>query len=203
LLNHVQPGHIIECRRRRRLRSWPRWQVKTEGRNGRAGRLPLTFLLQIVIWVWNEIFSHLVANKAGISHLAHLVRAWVRARECIRDKMGKSGEEENWQEAAAAAERENMSGARELETTMTYLFLTQPCSCVCVCVCGCVWGGAGGCTGGCRRRLPVPPDGAREFWLGGLWPMTWDSIYTARATRGQSSAAACSPNLARTSPCTV
>ena len=46
---------------------------QSQERRGQNPRIPLTFLLQLLIWVWDEVFSHLFWQREGISHLAHLV----------------------------------------------------------------------------------------------------------------------------------
>ena len=39
------------------------------------GVVPLTFILQIFFWVWNEVLSQLFAEKSHIAHIAHLAGA--------------------------------------------------------------------------------------------------------------------------------
>jgi membrane associated rhomboid family serine protease len=43
----------------------------------RAGRVPLTFLVQVCLWCSNEVVSQLFAAGGGVSHIAHLAGAIV------------------------------------------------------------------------------------------------------------------------------
>lgn len=45
--------------------------------DARAGRIPLTFLCQVTLWCYKEIFAHLFSSTSGVSHLAHLSGALV------------------------------------------------------------------------------------------------------------------------------
>lgn len=42
----------------------------------KLGRIPLTFVCQVVIWCYKEVYAHLFAHD-GVSHLAHLSGAFV------------------------------------------------------------------------------------------------------------------------------
>ena len=52
-------------------------EMGSPGQTGKAGRVPLTFICQLCLWVWKEIASQLFFSGTGVSHLAHLVGAVV------------------------------------------------------------------------------------------------------------------------------
>jgi membrane associated rhomboid family serine protease len=52
-------------------------EMGSAGTNGFKGRVPLTFIAQIFLWVNKEVISTLFASGTGVSHLAHLVGAVV------------------------------------------------------------------------------------------------------------------------------
>lgn len=52
-------------------------EAKTEGSTGSKGRIPLTFIVQAVLWCWSEVISQLFKKGSGTSHIAHLSGALV------------------------------------------------------------------------------------------------------------------------------
>ena len=54
-------------------------EISSPGKTGIKGKIPLTFLCQVFLWVNNEIFSQFFSGSSGsgVSHIAHLVGAVV------------------------------------------------------------------------------------------------------------------------------